>query len=109
MITILFILLIIGLCKIPRLIRHEKRRMKRNKPAMRQDTTPAETTPARPTTATATAESLQRQRAIICDLISDIDCQLDNAPPNRDKLLNQQAALYGKLATVENRLARLYN
>jgi hypothetical protein len=107
MITILFILLIIGLCKIPALIRHERRRMARNRPATRQDTTPAKTTPA--TRTTATADSLQRQRDIICDMISDIDNQLDNAPPDRIKLLNQQATLYGKLATVESKLARLYN
>ena len=51
--------------------------------------------------------ALQQQRDIITDLISDIDLQLDAAPANREKLLKDKAALYSKLAMVEQRINKL--
>lgn len=55
----------------------------------------------------AALDALQKQRAIYNDLLSDIDCRLDNAPATREKLLKDKAMIYGKLASVENKISKL--
>ena len=56
---------------------------------------------------TSALMDLQRQRAIYTDMIDNITDLIDNAPPNRDKLLKEQAALYSKLAIVEQKIHKL--
>ncbi len=57
----------------------------------------------------ATLDALQKQRAIYNDLLSDIDCRLDNAPTTREKLLKDKAIIYSKLAIVESKISKLMN
>lgn len=57
----------------------------------------------------AALDALQKQRAIYNDLLSDIDCRLDNAPATREKLLKDKAMIYSKLAIVENKISKLMN
>lgn len=57
----------------------------------------------------ASLDALQKQRAIYNDLLSDIDCRLDNAPATREKLLKDKAMIYSKLAIVENKISKLMN
>lgn len=57
----------------------------------------------------ASLDALQKQRAIYNDLLSDIDCRLDNAPATRGKLLKDKAMIYSKLAIVENKISKLMN
>lgn len=57
----------------------------------------------------AALDALQKQRAIYNDLLSDIDCRLDNAPATREKLLKDKAMIYGKLAIVESKISKLMN
>ena len=57
----------------------------------------------------AALDALQKQRDIYNDLLSDIDCRLDNAPATREKLLKDKAMIYSKLAIVENKISKLMN
>ena len=57
----------------------------------------------------AALDALQKQRAIYNDLLSDIDCRLDNAPATREKLLKDKAMIYSKLAIVESKISKLMN
>ena len=54
-------------------------------------------------------EALQAQRDLINDQILDITEQLDYCPPAkiRNQLLTRQTTLLGKLASVEQRIAKL--
>ena len=54
-------------------------------------------------------EALQEQRRIIAEMIADIDEQLDYCPPQkmRNQYMNRKTVLLGKLATVEQRIAKL--
>lgn len=49
-------------------------------------------------------ETLIQQRDLVSDMLNEIDMQLDNSPPNRDKLLKEKERLLNKLVTIENRI-----
>lgn len=56
-----------------------------------------------------TLYSLQAQRDIITDMLSEIDFKLDMCPgeKQREKLLKDKARLFGQLATIENKIYKL--
>ena len=56
-----------------------------------------------------TLYSLQAQRDVITDMLSEIDFKLDMCPgeKTREKLLKDKARIYGQLATVENKIYKL--
>lgn len=57
----------------------------------------------------ASLEYLQEQRDILTDLLENTEFQLSMCPPEkqREKLLKDKARIYGQLATVENKIAKL--
>ena len=57
----------------------------------------------------AALKALQEQRDIIREQLSDIETQLDYAPPAkiRNQLMNRKTVLLGKLSTCEQRIARM--
>ena len=53
--------------------------------------------------------TLQEQRDIIREQLSDIETQLDFCPPQkiRNQLMNRKTVLLGKLSTCEQRIAKM--
>ena len=68
------------------------------------------TTQAKPkSTCIAALTALQEQRDLIQDMISDIDNELDNVPPEkrRYQLQTRKQQLLNKLASVESKIDKL--
>ena len=53
--------------------------------------------------------TLQEQRDLIKDMISDINASLDLCPPEKQRytLLNRKQQLLSKLSTIENKISKL--
>ena len=100
--ALVFFVALWGFCKALKAIR----RAWANRPAY--ETEQDETEQDNPVVRNLAAlDALQKQRAIYNDLLSDIDCRLDNAPATREKLLKDKAMIYSKLAIVESKISRL--